>query len=89
MYKDTGDPKWTRVKGVFLPDLSKKELKQLEHRLQIAHTFKEDYDPITLFLDCRKMHREGGLDIEGAGKFFQREIQSKKDRGIYQTDRFD
>ena len=58
LYDSTGDPKWTRVKGVFLPELSRKALKQLEHRLQLAPTFKEEYDRITLLLDCRKMLRD-------------------------------
>ena len=63
-YKKTGDPKWAKVKGVVLPPLSKKNLKRLEHRLQVARTYKEDYDPITLLLDCRKRHREEGWTLE-------------------------
>lgn len=59
MYNDTGDARWSRVKGVFLPELTKKELKQLEYRLQLAHDFKEDYDRTTLFLLCREMREEG------------------------------
>ena len=90
MYKDTGNPRWTRVKGVFLPKLSKKELKQLEHRLQIAHTFKEDYDPITLFLDCRKMHKEEGWTLKELENSFNGRYKVKKIEGfIKQIDLID
>ena len=51
---DAGDPKWNKVKAVKLPSLTRKQLKQLEHRLQMAKTFKQDYGSITLRLRCRE-----------------------------------
>ena len=59
LFKEKGDPKHSRVKAVFLPELTKKELKQMEYRLQLAHDFKEDYDRLTLFLLCRERINEG------------------------------
>lgn len=79
--KNKGDPKWSRVKGVFLPPLSKKELKQLEHRLQVGYDYKEPYSKISLCLDCRKMHREEGwtiaeLENSFGGRYNQKAIMS-------------
>ena len=51
---DAGDPYWNKVKAVKLPSLGHKQLKQLEHRLQMAKTFKQDYGSITLRLRCRE-----------------------------------
>ena len=59
MSKKKGDPKYSRVKVVFLPELTKKELKQMEYRLQLANDFKEDYDRVTLLLLCRERINEG------------------------------
>ena len=90
MYKDTGDQMWARVKGIFLPELSKKELKQLEHRLQLAHTFKEEYDRITLFLDCRKMYKDEGWTLKELEYSFNGRYKEKKiKRFIRQIDLID
>ena len=90
IYKDTGDPRWARVKGVFLPELSKKELKQLEHRLQLAHTFKEEYDRITLLLDCRKMHKDDGWTLKELENSFNGRYKVKTiERFIKQIDLID
>ncbi len=62
--RETGDPKWDTVKCVFLPELDKKQLKLLEHRIQMAPELREDYDRITLFLDCRKRIREDKWTLE-------------------------
>lgn len=78
MYKDTRDPKWANVNGVFLPALNKKTLKQLEHRLQIARTFKEEYDRLTLLLDCRKRHRDEGWTVEELEDSFKGRYKAKK-----------
>ena len=80
LYEETGHQRWTRAKAVFLPELSKKQLKQLEHHLQVAPTYQEDYDRITLFLDCRKMHREEGwklkeLEISFNGRYKEKAIE--------------
>ena len=80
MYKKTGDQRWTRVNGAFLPELSKKELKQLEHRLQLAPTFKEEYDRITLLLDCRKMHRDEGWTLKELENSFNKRYKTQKSR---------
>lgn len=77
MYEETGDQKWTRVKAVILPDLSKKDLKHLEHRLQLAPNYQEDYDRITLFLDCRKMHREEGWTLKELENSFNGRYKEK------------
>jgi len=72
-FAETGDSKWSRVKCVFLPELTKKDLKKLEHRLQIAHDFKEDYDRIALLLDCRtRIVDEGWTEAELANSFRNR-----------------
>ena len=90
MYKETGDQKWTRVKGVFLPELNKKDLKKLEHRLQLAPTFKEEYDSITLLLDCRKMYRDEGWTLKELENSFNRRYKVKKIEGfIKQIDLID
>ena len=90
MYKKTGDQKWTRVNGVFLPELSKKELKQLEHRLQLAPTFKEEYDRITLLLGCRKMHRDEGWTLKELENSFNKRYKTQKiEEFIRQVDLID
>lgn len=90
MYKETGDQKWTRVKAVFLPELSKKDLKHLEHRLQVAPTYQEDYDRITLLLDCRKMHREEGWTLKELENSFNRRYKEKAiEKFIKQIDLID
>ena len=69
MFKDDGDAKYSKVKAVFLPELTKKELKLLEYRLQLAHDFKEDYDRVTLLLLCRERVNEGWSHNELANSF--------------------
>lgn len=52
-YKETGDQKYARVDIVVLPEMSGKELKQLERRLQMHRDLREKYGPIQLRLDVR------------------------------------
>ena len=54
LYEKTGDSKWNKVKAVKLPSLRFKELKQLEHRLQMAKEFREEYGSVNLRLRCRQ-----------------------------------
>ncbi len=54
LFKQTGDPKWNTVEAVRLPSLSFKQLKQLEHRLQMAKEFREEYGSVNLRLRCRQ-----------------------------------
>ena len=58
MFKEKGDAKYSKVKAVFLPELTIKELNLMEYRLQLAHDFKEDYDRVTLYLLCRERINE-------------------------------
>ena len=53
LLKDTGDQKYSRVGIVVLPELSGKELKILERRLQMHRDWKEDYGSIQTRLDVR------------------------------------
>ena len=78
LYKETGDPRWSKANGVFLPELSKKQLKHLEHRLQLAYDFKEDYDRITLFLGCRERYNEEGWSYEELESSFNGRYTKKK-----------
>jgi len=54
LFKETGDDKWNRVEAVRLPSLSFKHLKQLEHRLQMAKEFRQEYGSVNLRLRCRQ-----------------------------------
>ena len=58
LFTDDWNPKWKRVKVVRLPELNLKQLNQLEHRLQMSKSFKEDYGSITLRLRCRQAIKE-------------------------------
>lgn len=78
LYKETGDPRWSKAKGVFLPELSKKQLKHLEHRLQLAYNFQEDYDRITLFLGCRERHDAENWSYEELENSFGGRYTKKK-----------
>lgn len=82
LHKETGDPRWSKAKGVFLPELPKKQLKQLEHRLQLAYDFKEEYDRITLFLSCRQMHDEEGWSYEELENSFNSRYAKKEIMGF-------
>lgn len=89
MFKTTGDPKYSRVKAVFLPELTKKQLKQLEYRLQLAHDFKEDYDRVTLFLLCRARINEGWSYSELENSFKRRYTKKQIIEFIKQIDIID
>lgn len=89
LYKNTKNPRWEKVDGVFLPPLSRKELKQLEHRLQLARTFKEEYDRTTLLLSCRKMRDEGWSLKELETSFNGRYTVKNIERFIKQVDLID
>lgn len=78
LHKETGDPRWLTVKGVFLPELPKKQLKHLEHRLQIARDFKEDYDRITLLLGCRERHDKENWSYEELENSFDGRYKKKQ-----------
>ena len=69
LFADTGDPKYSKVKAVFLPEMARKELKQMEYRLQLATDFKEDYDRVTLLLLCRERISEGWTHKELENSF--------------------
>ena len=88
-YTDTGDDKWSRVKGVFLPQLEKKKLKKLEHRLQIARDFKEDYDKMTLLLECRMRIKEGWSPKELVNSFNDRYSEKQIEEFIKQINLID
>ena len=53
LYKDTGDQKYERVDIVVLPEMSHKDLKRLERRLQMYKEWKQKYGPIQTRLDVR------------------------------------
>ena len=89
MFKNEGDARYSKVKAVFLPELTKKELKQLEHRLQLAYDFKEDYDRVTLYLLCRERINEGWAYNELENSFKGRYTQKKIKEFIKQIDIID
>ena len=89
-YAKTGDDKWSHIRGVFLPSLNKKQLKKLEHRLQIARDFKEDYDKIALLLECRmRIKEEGWSHQELENSFNGRYTRKQIDEFIKQIDLID
>lgn len=78
LFKETGDPKWSRVKVIRLPELSMKELKLLEHRLQMRKSFKEDYGSITLRLRCRQAIKDEKWDYRELSNSFADYYSKKK-----------
>lgn len=64
LFKETGDPKWSKVKVVVLPKLDLKDLKLLEHRLQMSKSYRENYGPITFRLRCRQAINEDKWDYK-------------------------
>ena len=54
LFTETGNEKWNRVQAVKLPKMSRSELKELEHRLQMQKEFKADYGSVNLRLRCRQ-----------------------------------
>ncbi len=76
---DTGDPKWNKVKVVRLPpDLKFKQLKQLEHILQMSKSFKEEYGSITLRLRCREAINDENWSYEELNNSFANSYNKKK-----------
>ena len=78
LFRKTGDPQWSKIKGVFLPRLTKKELRQMEYRLQVANDFKEDYDRLTLFLLCRERMEVDGWSPEELEFSFRRRYKKRQ-----------
>ena len=80
LFKKTGDPQWSTIKGVFLPKLTKKQLRQMEYRLQVANDFKEGYDRLTVFLSCRERMEVDGwspeeLEFSFGGRYKKKQIK--------------
>ena len=71
LFKQTGDAKWNKVEAVRLPSSSFKELKQLEHRLQMGKEFRQDYGSINLRLRCRQ-----AIETHGREKWTMVELQN-------------
>ena len=79
IFKCTGDAKYSKIKAVFLPEMTRKQLKQLEYRLQLAYDFKEDYDRVTLLILCRERIEEGWtyneLENSFKGRYKRKKIE--------------
>ena len=78
LFRETGDPKWNKVKVVRLPPLPFKQLKQLEHRLQMAKTFREEYGSITLRLRCREAIEDEGWTPQELNNSFSNSYSKSK-----------
>ena len=63
LYEDTGDQKYERINMVVLPELSHKDLKRLERRLQMHKELKQKYGPIQTRLDVRMTMNDNDWDI--------------------------
>ena len=84
MYKETGDQEYARVDIVVLPEMSGKELKQLERRLQMHRDLKEKYGPIQLRLDVRTSMNDPEWSPQEiiasyGGQYNERDLQNFKD----------
>lgn len=83
-YKETGDQEYARVNIVMLPEMSSKELKQLERRLQMHRDLKEKYGPIQLRLDVRTSMNDPEWSTQEiiasyGGQYNERDLQNYKD----------
>ena len=63
LYEGTGDQKYERVNIVILPELSHKDLKRLERRLQMYKEWKQKYSPIHTRLDVRTSMNDNDWEI--------------------------
>ena len=64
LYADTGNPKYERVNIVVLPELSHKDLKRLERRLQMYKEWKQKYGRIQTCLDVRSSMNDNDWEIK-------------------------
>jgi len=60
---DTGEQRYDYVNIVRLPELSFKELKKLERRLQMQKDWKQSYGPIQTRLDVRQSLKDPSWDL--------------------------
>ena len=63
LYEKTGDQNYERINIVVLPELSYKDLKRLERRLQMYKEWKQKYGPIQTRLDVRMTMNDNDWDI--------------------------
>ena len=63
MYEDKGEPKYEWVNLVVLPELSSKDLKRLERRLQMYKEWKQPYGIIQTHLDIRSSMNDKNWEI--------------------------
>ena len=78
LLKVTGKQKYSRVEIVVLPELSSKELKMLERRLQMQKDWKEDYGPIQTRLDVRNSLNDKDWDIQEIIASYGRRYKQKE-----------
>ena len=64
LYEEKGEPKFEWVSIVVLPELSHKDLKRLERRLQMYKEWKQKYGPIQTCLDVRSSMNDANWDIK-------------------------